>query len=77
MYPRLALAGGCVLRRLPVLVVVFCGTGLTKRSPDQNGRGLNFSWKLRHFEEAITTVSDFIVLWELLSNFLDVFVYFG
>src|SRR5699024_2935678 len=27
LYPRLALAGGCVLRRLPVLVVVLCRTG--------------------------------------------------
>src|SRR5699024_3953837 len=26
LYPRLALAGGCVLRRLPVLVVVLCRT---------------------------------------------------
>src|SRR5699024_8009251 len=27
LYPRLALAGGCVMRRLPVLVVVLCRTG--------------------------------------------------
>ena len=50
---------------------------LNKNSPDQQVEDYGFSWNLRHFEEALTSVSDFIVLWKLLSNVLNVFVYFG
>lgn len=49
---------------------------LNKNSPDQQVEDYGFSWNLRHFEEALTSVSDFIVLWKLLVYLLDMLVYF-
>src|SRR5699024_12641751 len=42
---------GCVPRRIPSWVVVFCGTGLNKRSPDQNGRAWFWGAEKSHVSE--------------------------
>lgn len=67
----LSLAGVCVPRRIPWWVVVFCGTGLNKRSPDHDGRGLGCTRKIRHLSVGTSYCIRFCCVVETVGGRLE------